>query len=61
MDLHGEFYALFVLWLGLVTAVVLSVGRIALLLRRQWLSERALRLQLAMWRATTGRGTTPEA
>jgi hypothetical protein len=59
MDFPGEVYALFVMWLGLVSAVVLSIGRIALLLRRQWLNERALRLQLAMWRATTGRAESP--
>lgn len=61
MNLPGEVYALFVMWLGLVAAVVLSVGRIALLLRRQWLNERALRLQLAMWRASTQRPAPPGA
>ena len=60
---EGEFWAVFVLWLALVTLVGFYVVRIALMLREQWIIERGYRLRLAMLRgksiregAETGQG-----
>jgi hypothetical protein len=60
---EGEFWAVFVLWLALVTLVGYYVVRIGLMLRQQWMIERGYRLRLAMLRgkairerAETGEG-----
>jgi hypothetical protein len=46
-----EAFVLFVMWLALVSVMAVYAGRIAMLVHRQRLMERALRLRLALWRA----------
>jgi len=48
---EGEFWVgVFVLWLALVSLVGYYVARIALMLRQQYIMERAYRLRLALIR-----------
>lgn len=47
---EGEFWAVFTLWLALVSLVGYYVVRIAMMLRGQWVLERMYRLRLATLR-----------
>jgi hypothetical protein len=54
---EGEFWAVFSLWLVLVSLVGFYVVRIALMLREQWVLERMYRLRLATLRGKAIRDT----